>query len=568
VEGRGPKLERYEILEELGQGGMSVVYRARDRQLPRDVAVKVLHEFLARQPEARQRFHREAVAVAKLHHPCIVEIFDYSGPERADAFIVTELIRGVTLRQFHDAHGPLRFPELGALITAEICRALQHAHEAGVIHRDLKPENVMVTQSGELKLMDFGIAQIQEVPKLTMTGTLLGSPAHMAPEVIDGERPDQRADLFSLGTILYWLATGKLPFDAPNPSALFRQILEGRYEDPQQVQPKIGNGLARIIRRLLEPDRAARFQDAAELARELQRELDLVDLCPAETRVRELLADPAAFSARLEEPLISRLVASGRAALAEKNLGRAMDRFNRVLAIRPDHAEVRALVRGVGRSQELRRRVKQAAWAVLAAAVVGGAAFAGQSYLGPVPVVEPPPAPLTAAPPDLPLIAAAPPAAEPAFSREPERPDVEPADEPEEPRRPPPVKARPGPAIVPPAQTASAAAAAGPPDAAVAAPRRAELRFRIGRSWANVFVDGRQVLENAYSGVVALDPGRHQLRVERPPLGAFRPRTLEVDEAGAIREIRPGEPPQLVHQEMLFVVPRPGEPAPEDWEPR
>ena len=143
---------------------MSVVYRARDKQLSRDVALKVLHEFLARQPDARRRFHREAVAVAKLHHPGILEIFDYSGPDAEPAYIVTELIEGQTLRAFGDAHGPPRFPELGALVVLELVRALRHAHEQGVIHRDLKPENIMITQDGQLKLMDFGIAQIMGAP--------------------------------------------------------------------------------------------------------------------------------------------------------------------------------------------------------------------------------------------------------------------------------------------------------------------------------------------------------------------------------------------------------------------
>jgi serine/threonine-protein kinase len=209
-----------------------VVYRGRVKHLPRDVAVKVLHGFLAKQEDARQRFHREAVAVAKLHHPGIVEIFDYSGPDAPETYIVTELISGSTLRDFFDKHGPFPHPEMGALIIAELCRPLAHAHEQGVIHRDLKPENVMVTLDGHLKLMDFGIAQIQDGQKLTLTGTLLGSPAHMAPEVIDGERPDARADVFSLGTMLYWLAVGKLPFSAPNLRPL-RRILRASTTIPR-----------------------------------------------------------------------------------------------------------------------------------------------------------------------------------------------------------------------------------------------------------------------------------------------------------------------------------------------
>src|SRR5687767_8509139 len=129
---------------------MSIVYRARDKQLSREVAVKVLHEFLARQPDARKRFHREAVAVAKLRHPGILEIFDYSGPDAKETYIVTELIEGETLRDFVEKRGRLAYPELGVLICAELVRALQHAHERSVVHRDLKPENVMITKDGVL----------------------------------------------------------------------------------------------------------------------------------------------------------------------------------------------------------------------------------------------------------------------------------------------------------------------------------------------------------------------------------------------------------------------------------
>lgn len=387
---RGPELERYEILGELGQGGMSVVYRARDRQLARLVAVKVLHEFLARQADARKRFHREAVAVAKLHHPGILEIFDYSGPDAKETFIVTELIDGVTLRDFVEKRGRPQYPELAALVVSELIRALKHAHEQSVIHRDLKPENVMITKDGVLKLMDFGLAQLMDGgTKLTATGTLLGSPAHMAPEVIDGNASDARADLFSMGTILYWLATGKLPFEAPNPSALFKKILDGKYDDPQMLEPKIGNGLARIIKRALEPDPSQRYQDVTEICDDLDAELESVGLRANESNARRYLVDPQGFALEFGPKLIASLTAAGKQALAEKNVARAMDRFNRVLAIDPDHLEVKAIVARVGRRKQLARRAKQAAGFAVIGAVTGGAAF-GAVQLWPMLQAKPP----------------------------------------------------------------------------------------------------------------------------------------------------------------------------------
>ncbi|MEO1336249.1 MAG: serine/threonine-protein kinase, partial [Myxococcota bacterium] len=362
-----PQLGRYEVLEEIGQGGMSVVYRARDQQLNRIVAIKVLHDFLARQEEARRRFHREAVAVAKLHNPGIVEIFDYSGPDAEPSYIVCELIDGLTLRRYLEKHGPLPYPELGALVTAELTRALRHAHERGIIHRDLKPENIMISHEGRLKLMDFGIAQIMgNATPLTITGTMMGSPAHMAPEMIDGHPSDHRGDIFSVGTILYWLATGALPFDAPNPSALFRQILEGLYEPPQAIQPKMGNGLARIIERALATTPEDRYQDISELQEDLHRELDEVGLMPVESTAATYLAQPIAFSTSYRPSLLERLHRAGADALEDGNVGRAMDRFNRVLAIEPAHPEVLALVQKVGQRRALTARLQQTAAATAA----------------------------------------------------------------------------------------------------------------------------------------------------------------------------------------------------------
>src|SRR3977135_1768889 len=153
---------------------MSVVYKGMDTSLNREVAVKVLHPHLASQDEARQRFQREAHAVAKLRHENILEIFDYSGRESIDSYIVTEFIRGRTLRNLMTEHAPAH-PEIGAMIVAEVCRALAHAHGLGVLHRDVKPENIMVRDDGVIKLMDFGIAQIVDSQRMTVTGQLLGS---------------------------------------------------------------------------------------------------------------------------------------------------------------------------------------------------------------------------------------------------------------------------------------------------------------------------------------------------------------------------------------------------------
>lgn len=586
-----PRLPRYEILAELGQGGMSVVYRARDTQLPREVAVKVLHEFMARDPDARLRFHREAVAVAKLHHPGIVEIFDYSGADATETFIVTELIEGATLRELIEERGALAQPELGALVAAALCEPLAHAHAAGVIHRDIKPENVMVGRGGELKLMDFGIAQLADGPRVTLTGTLLGSPAHMAPEVIDGARPDARSDLFSLGTILYWLTTGQLPFSAPNPSALFRRILEGDYPDPQQVQPRLGNGLARVIRRSLERDPAARYGSAQELGEALLRELEPVGLAPVETCVRALLKDPTGFAARAHGPLVERLVAAGKAALAEGNVARASDRLSRVLAADPTHAEARGLMARMNQHQARARVLRHAGAATVAAAVVGvlgwglaswtaearpepagaprtsatAADLTPRSTSGPGPVAAPPGARRPDADAEPPPRATASPvrspsASTPAATASP-RPSVSTA-------RTPLVSA----SSAPPPPSASSGAVSPSPEPARSPvePTRivtAELRLRVGNSFAHVYVDGQLARADFFAGTLRLPVGRHTLEVKKPGFGGFRPKVLEVAEDGQISELRDGAS-RRVAGELLFPVPRQGQvELPADWIP-
>src|SRR5450432_375977 len=225
---------------------MAVVYRAQDEKLKREVAIKVLHPHLWSEPESKARLEREAQAVAKLKHDNILEIFDYSGRDAESAYIVTEFIDGQTLTQFLAAH-KIQHPEIAALIAAELAGALAHAHGLGIIHRDVKPENVMIRKDGLLKLMDFGIAQVVDLQRMTVTGQLLGSPAYMAPELIEGKPLDFRTDIFSVGIILYQLATGTLPFVGKNPHDVLRKIGEGRFPDPRTVNRRVSDAFARFV---------------------------------------------------------------------------------------------------------------------------------------------------------------------------------------------------------------------------------------------------------------------------------------------------------------------------------
>ena len=226
-----PQLAKYQIVEELGHGGMATVYRAKDLRLERDVAVKIIHKHLRESVEVGKRFEAEARAVAKLRHPNIIEVYDVSGEDEHEKYIVVELSRGSTLAP--RARGVrARCPPKSRLRWASSsASALAHAHAAGVIHRDLKPENVLIETDGDIrvKLTDFGIAKILDAQGVTSTGQVLGSPAHMAPEQIEGGDVDARTDVFGLGVLLYECLVGHLPFEGKNPAQVLRRVLDGSY---------------------------------------------------------------------------------------------------------------------------------------------------------------------------------------------------------------------------------------------------------------------------------------------------------------------------------------------------
>jgi serine/threonine-protein kinase len=254
-----------------------------------------------------------------------------------------------------------------------VARALGAAHAEGVVHRDVKPENVMLHENRSVKLTDFGIAQLVDVQGMTTTGQVLGSPAHMAPEQIEGRECDARSDLFALGTVLYLLATGELPFTGTNPHQLLKRIMEGNFKDPLQLRPSIGAKLAAIVRRLLEIDPMRRFQSAAELEEQLLAFVAEIGIDSPGAALALYLADPAGNAAELRGTAIEKLSALGERAQSTGNLPLALDYYNRVLAIDDGNARVLASVQGLGRRSARRRilRVGAGAVAVVALCALG-----------------------------------------------------------------------------------------------------------------------------------------------------------------------------------------------------
>jgi eukaryotic-like serine/threonine-protein kinase len=264
--GRPRAGERYELLEKLGGGGMGVVYKARDRQSGRLVALKFLSESLAEDPVIRRRFHREARAAAALEHPSIGAI---RGVEEQDGrlFLVMPFYGGGPLKQ-RIAAGPLPVPHAVAC-AVQVADGLSLAHGWGIIHRDIKPANLIFADDGSLKILDFGIAKVGG-EKLTRTGLVLGTLAYMSPEQAGGGTVDHRTDLWALGVVLYEMLVGRQPFAAPSIEQLFRAVRFGDTPLVRESRPEVPEPVQAVVCRLLqrEPDR--RFPDAAAVAAALR----------------------------------------------------------------------------------------------------------------------------------------------------------------------------------------------------------------------------------------------------------------------------------------------------------
>jgi serine/threonine protein kinase len=262
---------RYLLEEPIGRGGMASVWRALDTVLERPVAIKRLHARVQGDPELAERFRREAQVVARLSHPHLVHLLD-RGEEAGTPYLVFELVEGQNLKARVREHGRLQ-PEEAARICAQVARALAYAHARGVIHRDIKAHNVLLTDTGEAKLADFGIARILGAPEdssLTATGMLLGTSDYLAPEQAEGGPVDARTDIYSLGIVLYECLTGRLPFTGDGWLAVAMKHVREPLPDPRTLVPDLPPQLAAAALRAAakEPDR--RFQRADELALALE----------------------------------------------------------------------------------------------------------------------------------------------------------------------------------------------------------------------------------------------------------------------------------------------------------
>lgn len=336
------RIGKYDIVGVLGQGGMGVVYRARDPRIGRDVAIKTLTEGFSGDSDMLKRFYQEAGHTGNLRHPNIVTVYDF-GDEEGLPYIVMEFLDGEPLDKLIREKDRLHMSTKLDIIE-QVCAALGYAHLQGMIHRDVKPANVIVQRDGLVKLLDFGIARTGQQPGqqieqgMTRTGTLVGTPAYMAPERLRGEPFDGRSDVFSAGVMLYQALTGVLPFDAEYP-AILHQILQ---EDP----PPLSNHLAsypplldQVIARALAKQPLDRYAHASDMA-----------------------ADLNAVGAQLKVQRVAELLAEARAAVDAQNYVQAKQLLSQIVRIDSQHAEAKKLLAGVDQyfnQQKVRERVEQ-----------------------------------------------------------------------------------------------------------------------------------------------------------------------------------------------------------------
>jgi serine/threonine protein kinase len=570
--GGTPVLEKYDLLEEIGHGGMATVYRATDKRLRREVAVKIIHKHLRENSEVATRFVAEARAAAKLRHPNIVEVYDVSADEDRYRFLVVELIRGVTLRKILQEHRDMP-AEVGAAIVLDICEGLTHAHDAGIIHRDIKPENVLielpegckgshfgrppgprVVTEGEadssradrksqpersrlddgasrafgaapsgalaapsapstsrrsrqpprvvIKITDFGIAKILDVQGVTVTGQVLGSPAHMAPEQIEGGDVDARTDVFALGVLMYEALVGHLPFEGKNPAQVLRKVLDAKYAPPEAERAAVGARWAKIIMGALARDLDQRTASPAVLADQIRAELAELGVADPAAELLAYFRDPAGHPAALAERVVPALLSRGEEARRRGDSQSAAADFNRALALRPSDLTILKRITSLSASRSRRALLRRASLIAASSVALGVTSFGIVRYARERPAgADPMPAPTA-------QVSAAP---DPGDLDD---PDLDPLPDPS---ASPDSSGQPKPRLyIPPTAIAMMTASAQPSASASAGPRPStrKVRFTVIPAGGSFSLDG--VERNWLSGMFELPFGPHTVRVTVP----------------------------------------------------
>jgi serine/threonine protein kinase len=397
------RIDRYEIRDILGKGAMGSVFRAWDPKLHREVALKLVSRELSKESKARERFHREARAIAALRHPNVVEIYDYSGEDSEYLYLVMEKLDGDDVFNIINSKGVTPEPAAAA-IGHELCLALQTAHDHGVIHRDMKPENVFMNATGRVVLTDFGVVKaVREdsaVDGWSQKTDVIGTPGFMAPELMMNRSLGPRTDIFALGALLYNISTGELPFDGTSPVEMFRAAVAGKYVDPRKYNRLLSDEFCDVLDGCLQAKPKRRFRSADQLREALKGVLEFNGVSDLRDDLRDYMRDPVGYARMTRRRMTSYLLQRLKVSVKDKDEALANRIRERLLAIDPDNDEVHA-ISGFYLSDTGRISVRpstsgtptisrsSARWLYLAAGILAGVALILAVYLW----IEPPEAP-------------------------------------------------------------------------------------------------------------------------------------------------------------------------------
>ncbi len=339
----GSEIGKYKIVSEVGFGGMARVFLAEDTQLKRNVAIKLLHEHLVSNKEHIQRFEREALTLAKLKHPNIVQVHEYQS-EKNIHFIVNEFVDGVSLKEFI-VKNPQKYPLISLMIMNQILSAISHAHENGVIHRDIKPENIMISTNGDIKVMDFGISHLITESTLTITGSILGSPAYMSPEQAQGFNVDFSSDVFSLGTLLYLLLTNRVPFIGNNPSVIIKNVIDVNYENPMRFNPLIDKEIVRVLESSLNKKRDLRFKNASIFYEATQNILKKEGIISPTEELKEYFQNSQEYEKKFHQRLSTRYTTLAKQCYKRRELLKSFNYTTKALELNQKNKDLQLIAR-------------------------------------------------------------------------------------------------------------------------------------------------------------------------------------------------------------------------------
>jgi serine/threonine protein kinase len=335
------KIVGYIIKKKVGKGGMATLYQGTQESLNRTVAIKELHSFLYDDSTFIERFKREALTLSKLEHPNIVRIYEFI-EDKKTIYIIMEFVKGIDLKIVINKIEQKMPAQLAMMFIYYILKGLGYAHDKGIIHRDIKPGNILVSRNGEVKLVDFGLAHSEDAGNLTMTGTLMGTPAYMSPEQARGETADNQSDIFSTGIMFYELLTGKKPYpNEKNYMSIISKILSDKPLPIPQLEPSLDKDIIKIYTKMVEKDKGKRYKNCNDIISDIEEYFAKYGIRPSEQLLKKYLISPSDFFIEYKKSQIEKGLKAGKEKFKEGREGYsyALTHFKNVLLWDTENAE-------------------------------------------------------------------------------------------------------------------------------------------------------------------------------------------------------------------------------------